>query len=126
MEFPYGETLYRDRRGRITDPYNPARTIAGDWDDDSMESIPLPGCYLAQPAATALPGATREEIAVARDLRLADNSLDVQPGDRIRRGTTVPPVPRDVYYVQVRPEPLRNPFTGWQPPLAIPLSQTEG
>jgi hypothetical protein len=126
VDFPYGEMLYRDRRGRVPDPYDPGRTIAGEWDDDSMESIELPGCYLAQPDAKSIPDATREEIAVARDLRLSDNSLDVEPGDRIRRGDTIPPASRNAYFVKVRPEPLTNPFTGWQPPLAIPLSQTEG
>lgn len=118
MEFPFGESLERERRKPVANPYNPARPIPGSW-DGPLDTISLPGGFVASSTSQALPDATREELRTSKSLYLTDTSLDVKAGDRIRRGS-------ETYYVRERPEGDMNPWTGWRPVVEIPLSMTEG
>jgi hypothetical protein len=117
MEFPFGATVYRDRRPQVPHEYTPGETTPGSWDDAS--TIELPGAFVASSSSNAVPDATRSQILTAKSLYVTDPSVDVQPGDRIRAGAAT-------YYVRVRPEADVNPFTGWQPLLEVPIEATEG
>lgn len=118
MEFPFGESPQRDRRQPKPNPYNPARPIPGSWDDE-LDTIPLPGAFVASSTSQAVPDATREELRTSKSLYLTDTTADLKAGDRIRRGA-------ETYYVRERPEGDMNPWTGWKPVVEIPLSMTEG
>jgi hypothetical protein len=119
--FPHGQTIYRDRRAAAAGSYNPGVTKrTGAWGD----ALALPGAYLDIPSSSA-PGSGTRSQALSERVLFADPSLDVQKGDRIRIGGTVE-APTEVWFVNVPPARVQNPFTGWQPPMEIPLEQTEG
>jgi len=128
MGFPHGQTLYRDRRKRIPDPNNPARTVGGDWDPDGV--LTLTGAYLDVPSSTAPTSPTRSQALEDRALYLPSASVDVAKGDRIRIGGTVAEPGDHVWFIRIRPATgaaaLHNPYTGWVPPLEVPLELTEG
>ncbi len=117
MDFPFGETVYRDRRKLIPDPYNPAEMIYGPWADP--DTIELPGSFVASSSSSSLSNATRTQILTSKSLYLSDPSADVRAGDRIRAAEST-------YQVNVRPSADVNPFTGWQPAVEIPLELPEG
>ena len=117
MGFAAGSTVYRDRRTSVDNPHNPARPKTGSWRDE-LDTITLDG-YVASSTSTSRSTATRSEILTAKSLFLTDPNADVQPGDRIRAENYVG-------YVEARPEADTNPFTGWQPYVEIPLTQSEG
>lgn len=120
MDFPYGETLTRERRQPVEDPYGePGATVPGSWTDD-LDEIGLPGAYIAASSSTALTDATRQQVLTSKSLYATDPDVDVRVGDRIRRGSEPP------YYVNARPAADTNPFTGWTPIIEIPLDMTEG
>lgn len=114
MRFSHGETVYRDRRPQVSDPYNPARTVPGSWDD--ADTITLTKCFVASSSSSNPGNATRNQILTAKSLYCAP-SADVQPGDRIRTAS-------GVWYVNELPSADVNPFTGWQPAREVPLDGT--
>lgn len=118
MEFPYGENVVRERRKPVVDPYDPGATVPGSWDDPT-DDLPLEGVFIGSSSSTAPLDATRQQILTTKSLYCTDPSVDVQPGDRVRRGT-------ELYYIHTRPEADTNPFTGWQPVVEIPLEMPEG
>lgn len=118
MQFPAGETVTRERRQPIPDPYNPAKSVPGSW-DDPLDMLPLESCFVDFSSSTATPDATRSAISTNKSLYCTDPDVDVKAGDRIRVGA-------DVFYVNSRPAGYVHPFTGWRPPLEIPLDLTEG
>jgi hypothetical protein len=111
-----GATVHRDRRKAIADPRS-GRTKPGPWSD--VDTIDLENAFIGSSSSVASPDATRTPITTAKSLYLTDADADVKAGDRIRDGD-------DVYYVRVKPSADRNPFTGWQPVMEIPLENTEG
>lgn len=118
MEFPFGETVVRERRRPVIDPYDPGTSVPGSW-DDPLDVLTIEGAFVASSSSTAVTDATREQILTDKSLYCTDPNVDVRAGDRIRRGA-------DVFYVNSRPEADRNPFTGWQPVVEIPLDMSEG
>lgn len=118
MDFPYGETVTRERRIPIPDPYNPDRTVPGSW-DDPLDALPLESCFVDFSSSTATPDATRSAISTNKSLYCPDPGVDVQAGDRIVVGT-------DIFYVNARPAGYVHPWTGWRPPLEVPLDLEEG
>lgn len=123
MGYPFGETVYRDRKATVANPYNPARPTGGDWDPEL--TIEIKGAYVAPSSSTSSSTATREQKLLDKSLFITDLTADVQPGDRIRTAS----IPFDggvPYYVHVRPLAEVNPFTGWSPGLEIPLEMVEG
>ncbi len=118
MEFPFGESVTRERRKPIIDPYDPDSTVPGSW-DDALDIIALPGAFIASSSSTDTGDATRSQILTAKSLYASNPDVDVRAGDRVRRGT-------EVFYVNARPEADTNPWTGWRPAVEIPLDMTEG
>jgi hypothetical protein len=127
VEFPFGQTVFRDRKPLITDPYNPSRQIRGPF--DVSLTISLPGAFVASPSnqIPPLPDATRSQLLTRKSLYLTNPDADVIKGDRIRVGGTHSDMESgDPYFVDERPAADVNPFTGWQPAVEIPLKLTEG
>lgn len=126
MDFPSGQTVYRDRRATLTDQYNPARTIReADW--DPALTIVLPGAFVASSSSLPRSDATRSQLLTEKSLYLSDPTADVVARDRIRVGGTKADLTSGTpYLVEARPDADVNPFTGWQPAIEIPLTLTEG
>ena len=130
MEFPFGEQVVRERRQPVTDPYDPGTQVPGSW-EGPVAYLELEQAFVASSSSTALVDATRSQILTEKSLYCTDPSVDVQAGDRIRRGGTFDEDTEtwsggEVLYVNVRPAADTNPFTGWQPVVEIPLDMTEG
>ncbi|WP_431785376.1 hypothetical protein [Microbacterium maritypicum] len=130
MEFPGGETVVRERRQPVIDPYNPDARVPGSW-EDPLAYLELVEAFVASSSSTAPLDATRSQILTEKSLYLTNPSADVKPRDRIRRGGTLDEDTGvwsggEVLYVNVRPAADTNPFTGWQPVVEIPLDMTEG
>lgn len=111
MQFPHGETVFRDRRPQIPDPYNPARTVPGEFEDGT--TVTLSGCFVASSSSSNSGDATRNQILTSKSLYCAPGA-DVQAGDRIRTAS-------GTWYVNVLSSADVNPFTGWQPAREVPL-----
>ncbi|WP_404474837.1 hypothetical protein [Microbacterium aerolatum] len=127
MEFPFGETVVRERRMPVIDPYDPGASVPGSW-GDPLAYLVLEQAFVASSSSTAPADATRSQILTEKSLYLTDPAADVQPGDRIRRGGTLAGTwtGGEVLYINVRPAADTNPFTGWQPVVEIPLDMAEG
>lgn len=117
MEFPHGETVTRERRESVGDPYNPDRVTLGPWSEAT--SITLESCFIDSASSSSTNDANREPVSTSKSLYSTDPAVDVKVGDRIRRGS-------DVFYIRERTEADTNPFTSWQPVVEIPLSMEEG
>lgn len=118
MEFGAGETVIRERRQPVADPYDPTAQVPGTW-EDPLATLTIENVFVASSSSTAPVDATRSQILTDKSLYCTDPDVDVRSGDRIRRGV-------EVFYVNVRPAADTNPFTGWQPVVEIPLDMTEG
>lgn len=116
MDLPFGGAVVRERRTPVADPYNPARTVPGSWDDP--DRLPLEGAWVGSSSSTSTRDASRKEILTAKSLYCQPDA-DVLPGDRIR-------IPGYLGQVEVRPSADINPFTGWQPLLEVPLEEVTG
>ncbi len=116
MEFAFGQTVYRDRRQQVPDPYNPARTQPGPW--SGATSITLDGAYVGPASSVAVSDPTRAQVQVSKSLYCAP-SADVKIGDRIRAGA-------ETFEVLELPDAPTNPWTGWQPVLEVPLERVIG
>lgn len=130
MEFPFGEQVVRERRQLVIDPYDPGTSVPGSW-EATLTYLELDSAFIASSSSTAPLDATRSQILTEKSLYLTEPSVDVQPGDRIRRGGTFDEDTEtwsggDVLYVRVRPAADTNPFTSWQPVVEIPLDMSEG
>jgi hypothetical protein len=117
MFFAHGQTVLRDRRPQIADPYDPSRTIPGDW--DAATTVTIEGAAVLSDATSAIPDGARSELASGFTLFCSDPAADVQVGDRIRAGGMT-------LYVNSLPSSDVNPFTGWQPVREVPLDHTLG
>lgn len=130
MSYPYGTTVLRDRRLPVSDPYNPDRQTIPGWAEvaeDGIDTIALEGVYVAASSTTAVPDAMRTQSTDYRSLYSDDGSIDVKIGDRIRVGADLETQEGgDGYIVNQRPQGDRNPFTGWEPGVEIPLTSTIG
>lgn len=118
MEFPHGETVTRERRMPVADPYDPTSTVPGSW-DDPLDVLEIPSCFIDTAASTSTDDATRSPVSTTATLHCTTPDVDVQVGDRVRRGA-------DVFYVRERSEADTNPFTGFRPVVSIPLDMEEG
>lgn len=118
MEFPHGETVTRERRKPVPDPFDHTKTVPGSW-DDTLDVLSLERCFVDSASSTSANDATREPVSTSKSLYSTDPGIDVQVGDRIKRGA-------DIFYIRERTEADRNPFTDWQPVIEIPLSMEEG
>lgn len=119
MEFAHGQTVTRERRRPVPDPYNPDRQVPGSWEDE-LDVLELPAAWIAPSSSVSTRDATRTQILTSLSLFCTDPDADVRAGDRIRAGSA------DPMYVHVRPQAPMNPFTGWQPIVEVPLEEVEG
>ncbi|MFC4223567.1 hypothetical protein [Lysinibacter cavernae] len=120
MDFPYGKTVFRLRAKPIPDPYNPARTVASDWENPDV--LPIQGAFVAHSSTSALGNASREQALEAKSL-FCEGDIDIKKGDRIRDGDVGAPV----YTIDgIPPAADSNPWTGWTPPREIPLTRSVG
>lgn len=127
MDFPFGESVVRERRRMVPDPYKPGREVRGAWGAD-VDVLHLQGAFVASSSSVARSDAVRSEILTTKSLYCQPDA-DVHPGDRIRRGGALVDgvwTGGSLLYVKERPESDTNPFTGWQPVLEIPLEGSEG
>lgn len=118
MEFPGGETVVRERRLPVPDPYDPGATVPGSW-EDPLATLSIENAFIGSSSSVAPVDATRSQVLTEKSLYCTNPDVDVQVGDRIRRGT-------EIFYVNARPAADTNPFTSWQPVVEIPLDMTEG
>lgn len=109
-------SILRDRRPRVPDPYNPARTVPGAWADAS--TVEIGDSFIAPRSSTRNETATRSQVLTEVSL-FGPVGLDVAPGDRIRSGG-------DTYFVNVRPAEYVSPFDGWDAGIEVPLEEREG
>jgi len=117
--FRSGEDVVRERRMGQPNPYNPDEIVFRTW-GHPLDILSLHSVFIASSSSAMIPDENRSQVHTAKSLYATDPSIDVQVGDRIRRGTEPP------YYVISRPEVDTNPFTGWCPVVEIPLSMIEG
>lgn len=111
---PDSVTVLRDRRATEADPYNPGRTRpVASWDDAATAAIP--GAWVGTPSISALNDPARSATDSVASL-YCDAAADVQQGDRIRTGG-------HAFIVGAVPMLAANPFTGWMPPLEIPVEE---
>lgn len=112
----FGRPLKRLRAPLVADPYNPARTVQ-DWDGE-VDELAFSG-FIATASSVMTPDGAREQAVTAATLTVADPTVDIRRGDRIKDGS-------HVYTVDVVPSVDANPFTGWQPTLEVGLQEVEG
>lgn len=112
----FGRPLKRLRAPLVEDPYNPARTVQ-DWDGE-VDELTFNG-FIATASSVMTPDGAREQAVTAVTLTVADPTVDIKRGDRIKDGS-------HVYTVDVVPSVDANPFTGWQPTLEVGLQEVEG
>lgn len=114
MQFPHGQTVYRDRPKRQPDRYNPSasRPTTG------VDTITIENAFVASSSSRSLKTAARNEVLTSKSLYCAPG-VDVKLGDIIRVGS-------DKYTVDEVPAADTNPFTGWQPVVEIPLTNAKG
>lgn len=120
MGFAFGETVIRERRPRVPNPYNPDEMVAGDWTDE-LDKLEIEDASIDSRSSIAPASPTRSQVLTTQTLYVdSQDDVDVKVGDRIRVSDD------EVYYVNVRPVRGKNPFTGWRPPVEIQLDMTEG
>ena len=112
----FGRPLKRLRAPLAEDPYNPARTVS-DWGGE-VDELAFDG-FIATASSVMTPDGAREQAVTAVTLTVADPTVDIRRGDRIKDGS-------HVYTVDVVPSVDANPFTGWQPTLEVGLQEVEG
>lgn len=112
----FGRPLKRLRAPLVEDPYNPSRTVP-DWDGE-LDALAFKG-FIATTSSVMSPDGAREQAVTTVTLTVADPTVDIRRGDRIKDGD-------HVYTVDVVPSTDANPFTGWQPTLEVGLQEVEG
>lgn len=90
MQFAAGEQIVRERRQMVPDPYRPTVLVPGSW-DGPLDRLPIEGAFIASSSSVAPIDATRRQVLTDKSLYCTDTAVDVQEGDRIRRGGTLPP-----------------------------------
>lgn len=115
MDFPYGETVTRQRGVPVVDPYSGEATGI-DW--TTPTTLAIPGCAVADGGSIEPVQDARTAVVSDFDV-LAPYGADVLAGDRVViRGL--------VCDVQGRPFDWLHPMTGWHPGRVIKAKITEG
>lgn len=112
----YTDELVRIRPGRITDPYNPDRTVPDPT--GAADRRPVWG-FLDSETADEITGASREETTSGATFYIEDLTVDVVRGDVLEQGD------RSWKVIGFPPAP-RNPFTGYQPYRICKLEEVRG
>ena len=88
-----------------------------DWDGE-VDELAFSG-FIATASSVMTPDGAREQAVTTGTLTVADPTVDIRRGDRIKDGS-------HVYTVDVVPSVDASPFTGWQPTLEVGLQEVEG
>lgn len=105
----------RRRRVQVPDPHNPARMVGGDW--GAAVALPAPS-WVETNANTVVAGPARAMRVTVATL-FCPQGTDVQFGDEISDGGLS-------WIVDAIPTSNVNPFTGWRPPMEVPLREVTG
>lgn len=115
MDFPYGETVTRQRGVPTLDPYS-GEVTGIDW--TTPDELAIEKCGF-NPGQSSEPVQDARNAVITQPEVYAPTGSDVLAGDRlVVRGKT--------YAVDGDPADWRSPFTGWAPGLVIPLKIVEG
>ncbi len=112
----FGRPLKRLRADAVYDPYNPLKMVP-DWDGE-LNELAFNG-FISTASSVMSPDGAREQAVTSVTLTVADPTVDIRRGDRIKDGGRV-------YVVDVVPSVDASPFTGWQPTLEVGLLEVEG
>lgn len=117
MMFPlaHGQTVDRERRHLVLDPYSDEYTKA-DW--TNPDTIELEGVLLAPSSSVEPSSETRSQRITQMSIYCAPTD-DVLPEDRIRVGTVVWEVVSEV-------NDWKNAFTGWNPGKEFSIKKVKG
>lgn len=108
------------RRGQVADPYNPARTVQGGW-SDSVKSR-LDGAVILRSPGVSVTADDRVGAAASVTLYV-EAGADIRKGDGVSENLSAS---MPDFVVEVVPVVNRNPFTGWAPPVEVPLVERVG
>jgi head-tail adaptor len=115
MEFPFGETVTRQRGVATTDPYSNESTSV-DW--TTPATLAIPNCAVADGGSLEPVQNARNSVESDFDVVLPFGS-DVRATDRlVVRGL--------VCEIQGRPFDWLNPFTGWEAGMVAKCKVVEG
>jgi hypothetical protein len=107
--------ILRDRRPTEPDQYNPGRTRpAATWAEAATITLP-DDAWIGTPSIQGSSDPARSSTASTASL-FCDIDVDVRKGDRLRYGS-------HTFIVQAVPLSTPNPWTGWQPPVEIPIEE---
>jgi len=115
VTFRHGETMIRDRRGEVIDPYS-GLMVAGDWDPTLTATIE--NVAVAPSTSVLVSDATRTQIITSVSA-YADYHADVRPGDRLTG-------PSGVWLAEGEPARWRSPYTGREEGLEIRIERVDG
>lgn len=110
------QKVQRQRAGLAPNPIT-GDMVRSDW--QNPEVIDLEDAAIDRSSTSAVDDATRTSALEARSL-FCPGDADVQFGDRI-----VGP-DGEVYGIDGIPDRAVNPFTGWAPPMEVPLKRGVG
>lgn len=110
-----GETVVRERRRLVEDPYS-GEPIRADWSDP--EELSVEGVAIA-PSSTVEPvNDSRSEVITQMSIYFGPDE-DIKPADRIRARS-------GVWDVQGEIQAYPNPFTGWNPGSELAIKKVVG
>lgn len=116
MWFGAAQDVKRKRAGWKFDKTS-GRDTRSDW--DNADVIALPDSAVDRSSTSMIGDATRTGALESRSL-FCPGDADVEFGDRIIDEHGVE------YSIDGVPDRVRNPFTGWAPPMEVPLKRGVG
>ncbi len=115
MDFPYGETVVRQRGVSTSNPYS---TEATELDWTTPTTLTINGCAFD-------PGGSSEPTEQGRNAVITQPTVYAPPGSDITAADRLV-VRSRTWLVDGDPAEYVNPFTGWEPGLVVKLKAVEG
>ncbi len=119
MAFAHGQMIERLRGRPLEDRYS-GQDRTFDWEDPQVAVVP--DSWVDRSASRRFTDLTRSQISDLLSLYCNDHDFELLVTDRIRVGGEG----GRVYEIEGIPTPEVNPFTGWVPPLEVPLGRAVG
>lgn len=113
---PYGEPLVRLRRRMAPDPYS-GESTRSDW--SAPDSLDLEGAAIAPSSSTERASTFNRQTVITSMSIYGPAGMDVLPGDRIKARTKL-------WEVTGEKADWRNPLTGWEPGVELPVERMTG
>lgn len=113
---PFGETVVRLRRRLVMDPYSGELTRS-DW--TNPDELEIEGAAVAPSSSTEQSPSFNRQVVITTMSVYGPHGMDVQEEDRIRTRA-------DLWDVTGERADWRNPLTGWQPGIELPLQKVKG